>query len=220
MPYDNDGYVRNAKLIAWGKRPRPRAFRISWLKSTSPRSIPTATIAHSRPVNKRDAMFRGIAFLSRSDAATFRIGDWAPMPARIFPRGACSAAQSPAAQLQNKLVLIGQSSDAARDQDFTPLFRVARRRRQARAHGRNRLCTRPPLKRCSTATPSAEVLPWLRWTINFLVFAVATWAFTRFHLRMAFAFAADLNGRHLHRRPDRILSTFTCGSLTLKPCSG
>jgi adenylate cyclase len=125
------------------------------------------------------------------DAATFRIGDWAPHVAtHISAWSVLTGAVAPAA-LQNKLVLIGQSSDAARDQDFSPLFRVRAANGARERLGGTELHA-AAIETLLDGHAIGEVLPWQRWAINFMVLLLAAWAFTRLHLRMAFAFDAIL----------------------------
>jgi adenylate cyclase len=123
---------------------------------------------------------------SDPEAGTFRIGDWAPHVAtHISAWSVLTGAVNPAA-LQNKLVLIGQSSDAARDQDFSPLFRVRAANGTRQRLGGTELHA-AAIETLLDGHAVGEVLPWQRWTINFLVLFGASWAFTRLNLRMAFA---------------------------------
>ena len=56
-----------------------------------------------------------------------RIGHWSPNPVKHVSAWDVLSGQAPDSDFHNKLVLIGQGSDAARDQDFTPILRVAQK---------------------------------------------------------------------------------------------
>ncbi|MGC2619890.1 MAG: adenylate/guanylate cyclase domain-containing protein [Acidobacteriaceae bacterium] len=190
MPYDNDGYVRDAKLIAWGKRPAetfPVFLAEQYLAQIEPNCTTNCLL---RPVNSRAAQFHGHRVpYDDPGPPTFRIGDWSPMPAQHISAWDVLSGAVGAAQLQNKLVLIGQSSDAARDLAFTPLFRVAQ------SDGKRERMGGTALHAAAISTlldghAIGEVPTWLQWVINLLVLGAATWIFTRLRLRMAFALGA------------------------------
>jgi CHASE2 domain-containing sensor protein len=91
--------------------------------------------------------------------------------------------------LRNKLVLIGQGSDAARDRDLSPLFRVRQ------SDGKREQIAGTELHAAAIATlldgnAIGEVPVWIQGCVNFILLAAATWVFTRLRLRMAFALAA------------------------------
>jgi class 3 adenylate cyclase len=93
------------------------------------------------------------------------------------------------AQLRNKLVLIGQGSDAARDRDFSPLFRVRL------SNDKRERIAGTELHAAAIATllnghAIGEVPVWIQWCVNFGLLFAATWVFTRLQLKMAFALAA------------------------------
>jgi class 3 adenylate cyclase len=192
MPFDSDGYVRNAELVAWNNKQKAESFPVFMAEEYLGQIDPNCKNCTLTPLNKRNAMFRGhrVPFTD-PDAATFRIGDWAPHVAtHISAWSVLTGAVAPAA-LQNKLVLIGQSSDAARDQDFSPLFRVRAANGARERLGGTELHA-AAIETLLDGHAIGEVLPWQRWAINFMVLLLAAWAFTRLHLRMAFAFDAIL----------------------------
>jgi class 3 adenylate cyclase len=115
MPVDNDGFVRSMLLLP----PNP----------SGPLSLPLALAQQYsgepiRPAGSDAAQFLGhrIPYLD-ADRKTALIA-WNPEPAKLV--SALSILQDKV-DLQkvfgDKLVLIGQSSDAARDRFFTPVFR-------------------------------------------------------------------------------------------------
>jgi adenylate cyclase len=187
MPYDSDGYVRDAELIVWAGKRKAESFPVFLAEQYLAQIDPTCTNCTLSSVNNRAAQFRGhrVPYDNR-DAGTFRIGDWSPQPALHISAWDVLTGAVGAAQLQNKLVLIGQSSDAARDQDFTPLFRFAQ------SNGKRERMGGTALHAAAIATlldghAIGEVPIWLQWGINLLVLGAATWMFTRVRLRMAFA---------------------------------
>lgn len=189
MPFDSDGYVRNAELVVWNKQ-KAESFPVFMAEEYLAQVDPNCKNCTLTPLNRRNAMFRGhrVPFTD-PEAGTFRIGDWAPQVATHISAWSVLTDKVDQAALQNKLVLIGQSSDAARDQDFSPLFRVRG------ANGARERIGGTELHAAAIDTlldghAIGEVLPWQRSTINFLVFLGAAWAFTRLHLRIAFALDA------------------------------
>ncbi|MGP8250715.1 MAG: CHASE2 domain-containing protein [Terracidiphilus sp.] len=191
MPFDSDGYVRNAELVAWGaQKHKGESFPVFMAEEYLAQVDPNCKNCTLMPFDKRNAMFRGhrVPF-SDPEAGTFRIGDWAPHPATHISAWSVLTGTVDPAALQNKLVLIGQSSDAARDQDFTPLFRVRGANGARERLGGTELHA-AAIETLLDGHAIGEVLQWQRWTINFLVLLFATWTFTRLHLRMAFALDA------------------------------
>ena len=191
MPYDSDGYVRNAELVAWGaQKHKGESFPVFMAEEYLAQVDPNCKDCTLAPLDKRNAMFRGYRVpFSDADAGTFRIGDWAPHLATHISAWSVLTGEVDPSVFQNKLVLIGQSSDAARDQDFTPLFRVRGVNGARERLGGTELHA-AAIETLLDGHAIAEVLPWQRWTINFLVLLGAAWAFTRLDLRMAFALDA------------------------------
>ncbi|HEX4007373.1 MAG TPA: adenylate/guanylate cyclase domain-containing protein [Acidobacteriaceae bacterium] len=189
MPYDSDGYVRDAELVAWGKQ-KAESFPVFLAEEYLGQVDPQCSNCTLRKLNRRNAQFRGhrVPF-DDAAAGTFRIGDWSPRPAQhLSAWDVLSGAVDPS-RLRDKLVLIGQSSDAARDQDFTPLFRVRQK------DGKRERLGGTELHAAAIATlldghAIGEVPVGLQWTINLIVLAGATWTFMRVRLRNAFVLVA------------------------------
>jgi adenylate cyclase len=185
MPYDSDGYVRDAELFAWGRTPA-ESFPVFVAEQYLAQIDPQCENCVLSPLNRRNAQFRGHRVPYDSlDAKTFRIGDWSPRPTQHISAWNILSGSVDPSQLQNKLVLIGQSSDAARDQDFTPLFRFAQ------ANGKRERMGGTEIHAEAIATlldgnAIAEVPLWLQWAVNLLIIGGATWAFARVRLRDAF----------------------------------
>ena len=185
MPYDSDGYVRDAELFAWGKKPS-ESFPVFLAEQYLAQVDPQCTTCVLRPLNRRNAQFRGHRVPYDSvDAKTFRIGDWSPQPTRHISAWDILNGTVDASLLQNKLVLIGQSSDAARDQDFTPLFRFAQANGKRERMGGTEIHAEA-IETLLRGDAIAEVPLWLQWAINLLIIGSAAWAFARVRLRDAF----------------------------------
>lgn len=185
---DTDGFVRQAELVAWGKQPR-KSFPVFLAEQYLAQIEPDCKDCTLRPLDKRAAQFRGFR-VPYADAAakTFLIGYWAPEPAEHISASNVLNGSVKAEQLQNKLVLIGQSSDAARDQDFTPLFRVAQhdgRRERIGGTALHAAAIETLLRGYAIRTVSI----WSQRTFNLILLTAVTWIFTRVRLRLAFGFA-------------------------------
>lgn len=191
MPFDSDGYVRDAELIAWGKQ-KSESFPVFLAEEYLAQVEPQCRNCVLQAVDSRGAQFRGhrVPFDNLA-AGTFRIGNWSPHPAQDIPAWDVLTGAVPPSRFANKLVLIGQGSDAARDQDFTPLFRVRG------PDGRRERMPGTEIHAAAIATlleghAIGEVPVRLRWIIDLLLLGAATWAFTRLRLKIAFALAALL----------------------------
>jgi len=189
MPFDSDGYVRDAELIVWGKQ-KAESFPVFMAEEYLAQVDPQCRNCTLKALDKGNAQFRGYRVPYRDpQARTFRIGDWSPNPAQhISAWDVLTGAVAPA-QLRNKLVLIGQGSDAARDRDFSPLFRVRL------SNDKRERIAGTELHAAAIATllnghAIGEVPVWIQWCVNFGLLFAATWVFTRLQLKMAFALAA------------------------------
>ena len=189
MPFDSDGYVRDAELIVWGKQ-KAESFPVFMAEEYLAQVDPQCRNCTLKALDKGNAQFRGYRVPYRDpQARTFRIGDWSPHPAQhISAWDVLTGAVAPA-QLRNKLVLIGQGSDAARDRDFSPLFRVRL------SNDKRERIAGTELHAAAIATllnghAIGEVPVWIQWCVNFGLLFAATWVFTRLQLKMAFALAA------------------------------
>ena len=119
LPVDADGFLRQANLFSAGSPPS-ESFPLMLAQQFAGYSI--------KPGDRNHALFLGRKIpYADPDLKTILIGAWGRQPATVIPAWKVLAGEVPDAALANKLVLIGQSSDAARDTHFTPLFRVADR---------------------------------------------------------------------------------------------
>jgi len=115
VPLDNDGFVRSMMLVP-DDHNEASSFPLTIAQEYSGQSIQAA--GHD------SAQFLGRRIPYRSPEAHMALISWNPQPAPVVP--ALSVYHNKI-DLQkvfaDKIVLIGQSSDAARDRFFTPLFR-------------------------------------------------------------------------------------------------
>ncbi len=174
MPVDNDGFVRSMLLLppdAGG----PLSFPLALAEQYSGQPI--------HPAGHDAAQFLGrrIPYLD-ADGKTALIA-WKPEPAKLV--SALSILQDKV-DLQkvigDKLVLIGQSSDAARDRFFTPVFRP-------RSQNGSRILL-PGVEVHAAAIHTllhgpviSVVSPLLNWSILFLIVWFVTWLTLRMPLK-------------------------------------
>lgn len=117
LPFDSDGFTRRASLFVAGP-PRAESFPLMLAEQYAGQSI--------EPFDHRRARFLGhpIYFADRTES-TFLIGSWSRRPVPIVPAWKVLSGAAPPDAFVGKLVLIGQTNDAARDRFLTPVFRHA-----------------------------------------------------------------------------------------------
>jgi adenylate cyclase len=120
MPIDADGFIRSMRLLP-DYPGAPVSFPLALAQQYSQQPI------HA---GKRNA----VIFLDREipyfdpDLKSALIGRWSPRPVkRLSAIDVLKGRLDLAHELGDKLVLIGQGSDAARDRHFTPVFRPPQR---------------------------------------------------------------------------------------------
>ena len=87
MPFDSDGYVRDAELIVFGKQ-KAASFPVFMAEEYLAQVDPQCKNCTLQQVDKGNAQFRGYRVPFRNpEARTFRIGDWSPHPASTFQHG-------------------------------------------------------------------------------------------------------------------------------------
>ena len=188
MPIDSDGFIRHAELFAWGTRPA-ESFPVFVAEQYLAQVEPDCKNCTLQPLDKRNARFRGFR-VPYADPVTrsFLIGHWSPEPAEHISASDILSGTVDPDRLRNKLVLIGQSSDAARDQHFTPLFRVARRDGKRERIGGTALHA-AAIETLLHGDAIRTVPLWWQRSFNLVLLALTTWIFTRVRLRLAFGFA-------------------------------
>jgi len=117
MDFDQDGFIRQAVLIDDGP-PRSESFPLLLAELYKGEVI--------KAVDKTHASFLGHpVYFAKPGGTTMLIGSWARQPVPVVPAWKLLSGLVPANTLTNKLVLIGQTNDAARDRLLSPVFRHA-----------------------------------------------------------------------------------------------
>lgn len=178
MPIDADGFIRNLLLLPT-YRGGPISFPLALAQQYSGQAI--------QPDNHKNAMFLGRSIpYSDDDSKTVLIGRWSPSPVkRISAIDLLQRGPAVSKELTDKLVLIGQGSDAARDRHFTPVFRPPPRKilsgTEVHAAAIATLLDGP-----AVAVVSSRVT----WSAIFLSVLLVTWLTLRIPLRAGVAMIA------------------------------
>jgi len=113
MPVDDDAFIRRAYLL-----PAPKASALSFPV------VLTRDFRREAVQRGPDGAYRfGGHEVPVDDDGAFLIGAWNVKPVRTVPAATVLAPGFDPGIFKGKLVLIGQSNDAARDRWFTPVFR-------------------------------------------------------------------------------------------------
>jgi class 3 adenylate cyclase/CHASE2 domain-containing sensor protein len=117
LPFDSDGFIRQSWLFVAGP-PEAESFPLKLAELYSGKAI--------EPVDNSHASFLGhpVYYANNVDKIIL-IGSWGRQPVPIIPAWKVLTGLIPADALKDKLVLIGQTNDAAKDRLFTPVFRHA-----------------------------------------------------------------------------------------------
>ena len=119
VPMDADGFLRQANLFFAGP-PQVMSFPLTLAQQYAGESI--------KPGGADHAMFLGHKiWYADPDLKTMLIGEWGWEPATRIPAWKVMAGQVGPEAFADKLVLIGQTSDASHDTLFTPLYRIAKK---------------------------------------------------------------------------------------------
>jgi len=188
MPIDNDGFIRKMYVEAYDeKTKKTRASFPVFLAEQYLASVePGCKDCSLKPLDRRHATFRGNPIPYDDPLAnTVKIGHWSPNPVKHVSAWDVLSGQAPDSVFQNKLVLIGQGSDAARDQHFTPIFRVAQPDgRRERIPGT--ALHAAAIQTLLDGTTIGSVPTWLLWALNFVVVAAAAYLVMILSLRGGF----------------------------------
>ena len=118
LPIDSDGFVRQSFLFSTGAN-ASISFPLMLAQLFAGDQI--------KPGNRDHASFLNHAVpYADGSRTTFLIGQWDDnLVKKVSANDVLDGRANPAKEFSGKLVLIGQSNDAARDWQFTPLFRLA-----------------------------------------------------------------------------------------------
>jgi adenylate cyclase len=194
MPYDDDGFVRDMWIEAYDEKTKktrasfPLFLAEQYLAAVEP-NCKNCTL---KPLDAKHATFRGNRIPYDDPVMnSVRIGHWSPNPVKHVSAWDVLSGQAPDSDFHSKLVLIGQGSDAARDQDFTPIWRVGQKDgRRERMPGT--ALHAEAIQTLLDGTAIGSTAPWLVWSINFLVVFAAVYMVVIFSLRGGFVSNAGL----------------------------
>jgi adenylate cyclase len=188
MPIDDDGFVRRMQLIGYDEKTRKlgESFPVFLAQQYLAQIEPKCKNCVLKPLDALHASFRGYVIPYDDPVAkTARIGHWSPTPVKTISAWDVLSGLAPDSNFRNKLVLIGQGSDAARDQHFTPIFRVAQRDgRRERIPGT--ALHAAAIQTLLDGTAISAPPDWLVWAINFIVVAGAAYLVVNLSLRGGF----------------------------------
>jgi adenylate cyclase len=188
MDFDDDGFVRQMRLEAYDEKTKKTraSFPVFLAEQYLAAVEPDCKNCVLKPLDARHATFRGRAVPYEDPAEkTVRIGHWSPNPVKHISAWDVLSGQAPASEFHSKLVLVGQGSDAARDQWFTPIFRVAQPDgRRARIPGT--ALHGAAIQTLLDGTAIGSTPNWLLWSINFVVVAGAVYLVVILSLRGGF----------------------------------
>jgi len=115
LPFDPDGFIRQSLLFVAGP-PRAESFPVMLAEQYAGELI--------KPVDDRHGSFLGHpVYFADETESTMLIGSWSKQPVPVIPAWKVLTGAVPANALAGKLVLIGQTNDAARDRLYSPVFR-------------------------------------------------------------------------------------------------
>lgn len=115
LPFDQDGYIRQTMTFDAGP-PRSESFPLFLAEQYSGESVSHA--------DRNGLNFLGHRYYYADySTSTVLIGSWAQQPVPVIPAWKLLSGTVPQGALAGKLVLIGQTNDAARDRLLTPVFR-------------------------------------------------------------------------------------------------
>ena len=116
LPVDSDGFIRRFLLFSADKH-ASESFPLLIAESFRGKSLVASASSANFDQHR-------IAYAEKS-LRTVLIGSWSPQPAQSISALRILHGDFDANSLRDKIVLIGQSSDAARDREFTPVFRLS-----------------------------------------------------------------------------------------------
>jgi adenylate cyclase len=175
MPIDADGFIRSMRLLP-DDPSEPVSFPVALAQLYSGQAI------HAGKRNAVIFLGREIPYSDR-DLKSALIGRWNPRPVkRLSAIDVLNGRVNLANELRDKLVLIGQGSDAARDRHFTPVFRPPQRA----------LISGTEVHAAAIATlldgPTVSVARWpLTWVVILTSVVLAVWLTLRLPLRYGLA---------------------------------
>ena len=168
LPTDDDGYIRESELFAGDPPNQAPAFAVTLAQQYTGEPI--------KPVDARRFSFLGkkLFYDLEPKSYQFLIGSWAREPVPVVSAWKVFDGVVPANTFTDKLVLMGQSSDAARDRHYTPLYRYSiNDRRYSMGGTQVHAAAIRSLLEGTVVHPTPE---WLRWSVVTLGGWIASFA--------------------------------------------
>jgi adenylate cyclase len=173
MPLDNDGFIRQMELKVDAQKSVEPSFPVFLAELYLAQKEPHCQDCTLKQVDEVKASFHGYSVPYADPVEkTARIGHWSPNPVKRISAWDVLSGAAREREFSGKLVLIGQGSDAARDQWFTPIFRVAQPDgRRERIPGT--ALHAAAIQTLLDGTAIQSVPGWLLWAVNLVVVAAA-----------------------------------------------
>ncbi|HZL28291.1 MAG TPA: adenylate/guanylate cyclase domain-containing protein [Acidobacteriaceae bacterium] len=171
LPFDPDGFVRQALLFSGGANPAV-SFPVMMVQQYTGKAI--------QPVDAAHASCNGHnVFYADRNVKSILIGSWSRNPATSIPAWKFMTGEVAPNAVADKLVLIGQSNDAARDQAITPLFRAGDDQERMAGTQVHAAAIRSLLEG-TAVRPTPRALIWgivfaVCWLASLLLLALRTW---------------------------------------------
>jgi adenylate cyclase len=175
MPIDADGFIRSMRLLP-DYPGAPVSFPLALAQQYSGQAI------HAGNRNEMIFLGREVPYFD-PDLKSALIGRWNPRPVkRLSAIDVLKDRSDLANELGDKLVLVGQGSDAARDRHFTPMFRPPQRA----------FISGTEVHAAAIATllegPTVSVVRWpVTWAVILVSVVLAVWLTLRLPLRYGLA---------------------------------
>jgi adenylate cyclase len=188
MDFDDDGFIRQMRLEAYDEKTKKTraSFPVFLAEQYLATVDPGCNDCTLKPLDAKHATFRGHPVPYDDPVEkTVKIGHWSPNPVRHISAWDVLNGLAPDSDFHNKLVLVGQGSDATRDQWFTPIFRVAQKDgRRERIPGT--ALHAAAIETLLDGTAIGSTPNWLLWSINFVVVTGAVYLVVILSLRGGF----------------------------------
>lgn len=175
MPLDNDGFIRQMELKFDAQKSAEPSFPVFLAELYLAQQQPNCSDCTLKAVDNKKASFHGypVPYVDPVEK-TARIGHWSPDPVTQISAWDVLSGAASTKDFSGKLVLVGQGSDAARDQHFTPIFRIAqpdgRRKRLA-----GTALQAAAIQTLLDGTTIATTPTWVVWSVNLVMVGVAAY---------------------------------------------
>jgi adenylate cyclase len=173
LPIDPDGFIRQANLFDAGP-PKSESFPLTLAQQYSGQAISSVD-------NNRASFLGHMVYYADVRTKSILIGSWARQPVPTIPAWQILTGAAPSNALTGKLVLIGQTNDAARDRLLTPVFRHAEADGSRTRLGGTEVLAAAirSLLEGKVVRPATPIMKWemvlaFAWLASFLILAMRT----------------------------------------------